>query len=221
LPVLLTLVDRRAEGRSPRAARKGATMSSFQCVLVVSGLLLALLGHAPAAGAGEPTEQLRADIDELYRSVHGPTTAPAGQDQATRAIVDRMFDWTAMAEASLRGRWRQRTPTERTEFTQLFADVFARAYMSRIHLVDATTFQYLGDTTAGEHATVRTKVLTKRGSAIAVDYVVQATNAARWRVQDIRVESISLVDNYRVQFETIIARSSYQDLVQRLRATAK
>ena len=193
---------------------------STHSALIVSGLILALLVRAPAAGAGEPTNQLRADIDDLYRSVQASPAPAAGPGLAAgRAILNRMFDWTAMAEASLRGQWRKRTPAERAEFTQLFSDLFARAYLARIHLVDATTFQYLGDTTAGDRATVRTKVLVKRRNAIDVDYVVRATNAPRWRVQDIRVESISLVDNYRVQFETIIARSSYEDLVQRLRAT--
>src|SRR5436309_141919 len=221
LPLLLTLFDRDEAGRSRRTERKGAVMSTHSA-LIVSGLILALLVRAPAAGAGEPTNQLRADIDDLYRSVQASPAPAAGPGLAAgRAILNRMFDWTAMAEASLRGQWQKRTPAERAEFTQLFSDLFARAYLARIHLVDATTFQYLGDTTAGDRATVRTKVLVKRGDAIDVDYVVRATNAPRWRVQDIRVESISLVDNYRVQFATIIARSSYEDLVQRLRATVK
>ena len=195
---------------------------SSRRAFVVCGLIVWVLVHAAAAGAGAPTNQLRADIDELYRSVQ-PSPAPVtGPGRATgRATLDRMFDWTAMAESTLRGQWQKRTQAERAEFTHLFSDLFARAYLSRIHLVDATTFQYLGDTIAGDRATVRTKVFVKRGNAIDVDYVVRETNAPRWRVQDIRVESISLVDNYRVQFATIIARSSYEDLVQRLRATAK
>ena len=77
--------------------------------------------------------------------------------------------------------WRRkaRTAAERTEFTGLFANLFARAYLSRIHLVDASGFQYVGDATAGDRSTVKTKVLTKRGSTIDVDYVVQATPARR------------------------------------------
>src|SRR5437773_10692330 len=109
-----------------------------------------------------------------------------------------MFDWTAMAEASLRGQWQKRTPAERAEFTQLFSDLFARAYLARIHLVDATTFQYLGDTTAGDRATVRTNVLVKRGDASDADYGARATNAPRWRAQDIRVDASSLVAKCRV-----------------------
>jgi phospholipid transport system substrate-binding protein len=187
----------------------------YRSALLLAVLLLAAL--APIAGAGEPTEQLKTDIDELYRSAN----TAGGGTTAARPIVDRMFDWTAMAESSLRGHWTKRTPAERAEFTKLFSDLFARAYLSRIHLVDARQFQYLGDTTNGEQSTVKTKVFTKRGSALDVDYLVQASPSNRWLVRDVKVEGISLMDNYRVQFDTIIAKSSYQDLVTRLKNAGK
>jgi len=188
-------------------------------VLVLAGLILGMLS-APA-GAGEATDQIRADIDELYRSVQGAGPGLAQEAASGRAVLDRMFDWSAMAEASLRGHWQTRTPAERAEFTKLFADLFARGYLTRINLVDASRFQYLGDTTVGDRTMVKTKVFTKKDSPIDVDYLVRSTGGSRWRVQDIQVESISLVDNYRVQFDSIITRSSYDDLVKRLRATAK
>ena len=191
----------------------------YRDVLVSSGLMLVLLGGPVAAGAGEPMEQLRANIDELYRVVNAtPPSGGAGEAVAGRAIVDRMFDWAAMAETSLRGRWQQRPPAERAEFTRLFSDLFARAYLTRINLVDARTFRYVGDETSAERGMVHTKILTKRGSTLDVDYVVRATPDRHWRVQDVRVESISLIDNYRAQFDAIISRSSYGELVSRLRA---
>jgi phospholipid transport system substrate-binding protein len=186
--------------------------------LALLGLILVTLGSVPAALAGEPTEQLRADINALYESVRksGDAGAPAN-----RAIVDRMFDWTAMAESALGPHWRARTPAEREQFTHLFADLFARAYLARVHLVDAKSFEYLGDTVDGDRATVKTKVFTKRGSALSVDYLVRNKPSRRWQIHDVRVETISLVDNYRVQFDSVITRSSYADLVARLRSAAK
>ena len=189
-----------------------------QRMLLLWVLILALVIPAAGATAGGPTEQLRTDIDELYRSV---TLVGGPSNGSARAIVDRMFDWTAMAQASLRDHWQKRTPAERTEFTGLFANLFARAYLSRINLVDARSFQYLGDATVGDRSTVKTTVLTKRGSTIDVEYVVQGTPAQRWHVQDVRVESMSLIDNYRVQFDTVIGKTSYDELVKRLRAAVK
>jgi len=190
---------------------------------VLYGLFFALvLGPAPGAWCGQPSEQLRADIDGLYRIVD--ETSGAGSEQGGtrgRAIVDRMFDWTAMAEASLQSYWQKRTPAERAEFVQLFSDLFARAYLSRIHLVDSKKFQYLGDAVTGDRGTVKTRIFTKRGSSLDVEYLVRATPERRWLVRDVRVDAISLVDNYRAQFASVISQSSYEDLVKRLRALVK
>lgn len=192
-------------------------MMTSRHLLALLVLLVVALDRPGGLGAGEATEQLRTDIDELYRTVNAAPAA-GGPPPGARAIVDRMFDWSAMAEASLRGAWPRRTPAERTEFTRLFSDLFARAYLSRMNLVDARTFRYLGDIVTGDRGTVKTKIVTKRGSTLDVDYVVHATPARRWQVQDVRVESISLVDNYRAQFDAILARTSYDELVSRLRA---
>ena len=69
----------------------------------------------------------------------------------------------------------------------------------------------------GDKATVDTQVTTKRGSSIAVAYLAARGAEPRWLVEDVRVEGISLIANYRTQFASIISRSSYEDLVKRLR----
>ena len=184
-------------------------------------LFLALaLTVTGAADAGEPTDQIRTDINDVFQILQ---RQPASPDAARTAdnILDRMFDWGAMAKASLRDHWAVRTPAEQAEFTQLFGSVFRRAYAARVHLVDASRFQYLGDTISGDQATVKTKVVTKRGSTLDVDYAVHHNGSPRWLVEDVRVEKMSLVDNYRVQFDSLIARSSYETLVKRLRAGRK
>ena len=181
----------------------------------VMGILM-VCATAQAAPTS-PTEQLRADITALYAAL----SEHAGQPSD---VLDRMFDWRRMAQRALQDHWARRTDEEREEFTRLFAGVFRRAYVSRAHVIDASKFSYLGDrrdeTRGDGRATVATSVLTKRGSSVAVDYVVR-WNGERWRVEDILVERISLVDNYRTQFDTVVARSSYVTLVEKLRAAAK
>lgn len=184
---------------------------------LVLAVLLALAPCCPqGAEAGAPTDQLRREIDQLFRALQQPGSPGSAQADA---ILDGMFDWSRMAEVALRGHWAERTPAERAEFTQLFAGLFRRAYVSRAHVVDASKFQYLGDTTSGDTGLVRTKILTNRGSTISVDYVVRLEGAQRWVVEDVRVERVSLVDNYHTQFEMIIGRSSYAGLVNRLRTS--
>jgi len=129
-----------------------------------------------------------------------------------------MFDWPEMAKGALGKHWQERSPSERDDFVRLFAAVFERAYLSKIQLVDAEHFTYLGEAIEGEHATVRTTVTAKNGSVIAVDYRTRVAEGGSWRVYDLDTEGISLVGNYRTQFNSIITRSSYSELVKRLKA---
>lgn len=183
--------------------------------LLVLAVTFALCGMAAEGGsAGQPTDQIRGDIDRVYQAVQ--RGGPAG-DREGAEVLDEMFDWTRMSETALGKYWSQRTAAERAEFARLFGRVFRNAYLSRIHVVDASRFQYLGDVVRGDQATVKTTVFTRKGSSIGVEYVTRQEAAGRWRIEDVRVERVSLVSNYRVQFDTFIKRSSYEALVSKLR----
>jgi phospholipid transport system substrate-binding protein len=185
---------------------------------VAATLLVSVSGHS-AAVSGGPTDQIRGHVDEMYRLVSNASDPASGSQTAVRKVADRMFDWPEMARGALGKHWQERTPSERDEFVRLFAAVFERAYLSKIQLADAEHFTYLGEAIDGEHATVRTTVTAKNGSVIAVDYRTRVGEGGSWRVYDLNTEGISLVGNYRTQFNSIIARSSYSELVKRLKAT--
>jgi phospholipid transport system substrate-binding protein len=186
---------------------------------VVATLLMCFSSGPSAAVSGGPTAQIRGHVDEMYRLVSNASERSAADSQASvRKVADRMFDWSEMARGALGKHWQERTPSERDEFVGLFAAVFERAYLSKIQLADAEHFTYLGDTIEGEHARVRTTVTAKNGSVIAVDYRTRVGEGGSWRVYDLDAEGISLVGNYRTQFNSIIVRSSYSELVKRLKA---
>jgi len=219
LVILPALLRMRAARTIDHRHQRRMTMN-VRHTLVIAALLVLTADVPPAAAAPRPTDQIRADIDEVYQTFQRPGS-PVSHDREVTPILDRMFDWPRMAEAALRNHWTERTPAEREEFTQLFAQLFRRAYVSRVHVVDASKFRYLGDTVNRDRATVKTQVFTKKGSAIDVDYAVRLANdEQRWRVDDVTVESMSLVDNYRIQFDTVIGRSSYQGFVAKLRQVA-
>jgi len=193
------------------------TMKTRGVSLAAAATLLVCLSGISTAVSGGPTDQIRGHVDEMYQLVSSERSASERQ-AAVRKIADRMFDWPEMARGALGKHWQERTPSEREEFVRLFAAVFERAYLSKIQLADAEHFTYLGDTIDGEHATVRTTVTAKNGSVIAVDYRTRVGEGGSWRVYDLNTEGISLVGNYRTQFNSIIARSSYAELVKRLKA---
>ena len=191
-------------------------MRCLRALALVMVLVLAP-GLGPVTQAAEPTEQIRTDITQLYKTLQQPNP-PADAQREANALLDQMFDWRQMAESALRRHWAQRTPAEQADFTRLFAELFRRAYLSRINVIDASKFQYLGDTIRGNEATVKMKIFTPRGSGMDVDYSVYL-DQQRWRVRDVRVEQMSLVDSYRTQFDAIITKSSYAELVRRLEAS--
>ena len=197
--------------------RKGAR--ARMGVLAITAVSTLLLGGPRAAMAGEPTDQIRAHITVMYGAVGASASAPSPSGMGSvRKVADQMFDWRAMAREALGDHWAKRSPEEQNEFARLFMNLFENAYLSKIRLAEADKFEYLGETAMGDEAVVRTRVVTRNGSAIPVNYPTRRDEAGRWRVYDLDVERISLVRNYRSQFDSIIRRTSFEQLLARLKA---
>ncbi|HMH52240.1 MAG TPA: ABC transporter substrate-binding protein [Candidatus Acidoferrum sp.] len=180
-------------------------------------------GVPSAALAGSPTEQLRGSVDKAVKLAGegaGRREAPRERRVALRKIADEIFDWGETAKRSLGMHWRERTPAEREEFVRLFADLLERSYMTKIELYDGERIGYAGDTIDGDQAIVRTKLVNKQGGEMAVNYRMVKGDGERWKVYDVEIEGVSLVANYRTQFNNLLRRSTYPDLVRALRAKA-
>ena len=171
------------------------------------------------ARAGAPTEQLKQHIDRVVQVLDDPALKdkPAERRARTRKIAEEIFDYSDTARRALGPHWNARTPQERQEFSQLFADVLDRGYMSKIDLYQGEKVTYTGESIDGDEATVKTKIITPKGAEVPVDYRAHQKNG-RWLVYDVLIEGVSLVANYRAQFNKIIQTESYAALVQKLRA---
>jgi phospholipid transport system substrate-binding protein len=196
--------------------RLAVTLGSFIVLCA-----LALVGAAGPAAAATPTEELQQHVDQVIKTLDDPALKGEGKAQerqvAVRKIADQIFDVQQTAQRALGPHWQARTPEEREEFVRLFADLLQQAYISKVDRYSGEKVRYVGETVDGDQATVRTRILTKQGSEVPVDYRMQLENG-HWRVFDVIIEGVSLVANYRTQFNKIIQTSSYQDLVARLKA---
>jgi len=183
-------------------------------------IVLALLLVAVPARAGEPTDQPRAQIDRVIKVLEDPELKKANRAKERRAAIRKVandiFDFGETARRSLARHWAQRTGAEREEFVQLFADLLERSYICRIEAYGGEKITYVGETIDGDQATVRTKLTTKEGTDIPVDYRM-LKRGDKWLVYDVIIEGVSLVANYRAQFNKIILTSSYQELVKKMR----
>ena len=189
---------------------------------VVFALILAFgLSSVPAAWAGPPTDQLRNGMERIFKILADPDLT--GDEKASRrkSAVTRtageIFDFGEMSKRTLGRHWDQRTPAERQDFARLFTELIQRSYFSKIdeHGSEKTVFR--SETMDGDHALVRTTLLLARGVQMPLDYSM--LNASeRWRVYDLSIDGISLIANYRTQFNRVIRSSSYADLVIRLKS---
>ncbi|HEX2438597.1 MAG TPA: ABC transporter substrate-binding protein [Methylomirabilota bacterium] len=190
-------------------------------VLATAVMMATVLTSGVAAWAGAPTEQLRGRIDRVLQVLEDPQLKSEARTperrQAVRTIVEEIFDFRELSQRSLGPHWKARTPAERDEFVQLFADLLERSYITKIELYSGgERIQYTAEALDGDDlATVRTKIITKQGTEVPVDYRMHRVDA-RWLVYDVAIEGVSLVANYRAQFNKIIQRSSFKGLLAQL-----
>ncbi|HEU4439896.1 MAG TPA: ABC transporter substrate-binding protein [Methylomirabilota bacterium] len=175
---------------------------------------------AGSAAAGVPTDQLRGAVDRVLKTLDDPSLK--GQNKladrrvAIRKIANEIFDFAEIAKRSLAQHWQPLSEAQRNEFVGLFADLLERSYISKIETYGGEKIQYTGERMDGDYATVSTRIVTKNGTEVPVDYRM-VKRADHWLVYDVSIEGVSLVSSYRTQFNKIIQTSSYNELVAKLR----
>lgn len=181
-------------------------------------LALILLAMAPMA-TPSPTEVVQSGIERVAQVVQdydaGHPDAAEKRRSEIRRVAGRLFDFQEMARRTLARHWTERTPAEREEFVSLFRDLLERSYIAKLENYSGEQIVYLGETVDGEYATVRSKIV-GRGNEMALAYRLHLVNS-RWAVYDVLVEGVSFVGNYRSQFNRIISKGSYEDLVRKLK----
>ena len=184
-------------------------------------MLVSLLSPVSVAWGGAPTEQLREGVDRVSKILREPQLAgDANVVQRRNAIfaaAGNIFDFGEMAKRSLGKHWAARTSAERTEFVALFTDLIQRSYISKVDQQGSGKMVFRGETIDGEHAAVRTTIPLANGSEMPLEYRMHSADA-RWQVYDLSMDGISLVANYRAQFNKVIRVASYEALVAKLKS---
>ena len=189
--------------------------------LVLAVAVTALVVTTSPARAGVPLEQLRTQVDRVLKVLEDPELKKDGRAKdrraAVRKIANDIFDFNETAKRSLGRHWQARTPAEQAEFVQVFSDLLERSYLSKIEVYGGEKIQYLSDNIeGGDQAKVQTKIVTKAGSEIPIEYRMHK-RSEKWLVYDVIIEGVSLVSNYRTQFNKIIQTSSFQELVKKMK----
>jgi len=184
--------------------------------VLVSGLLLA--GHITRATASEPLDKVHQTVDNVLTIVNNKALQPQERHKQIRQAVLQRFGFEEMAQRSMGQHWRTLTPQQRQEFVELFTDLLERSYVSRIEGYKAGPqgMSYPKEDITGDHAIVHTEIKSERDLPIMVDYHLLHKDGD-WKAYDIVIEGVSLVNNYRTQFNTIMLKDSYAGLVKQMR----
>jgi phospholipid transport system substrate-binding protein len=193
-------------------------------VRIIQGLVAVLVAVASVATdpawAGPPSGQLQAQIDRVIKLLEDPDLKRDGRQAerrtAIRHLATEIFDFSETTRRTLGQHWQGRTTREREEIVRLYADLLERSYMGKIEMYSGERIQFVGDTVDGDQAIVRTRLVTKAGTEIPVDYRMHRVSGGRWLAYDVAIEGVSMVANYRVQFNKIIQTSDYNSLVNKL-----
>jgi phospholipid transport system substrate-binding protein len=186
--------------------------------LATAGLLILSTVQGGWAAA---QEQLKGAIERVVSTLDSPAMKGEGKAAerraAVRQIANEIFDFGEIARRSLGRYWQPLSEAQRAEFVGLFSDLLERSYISKIELYGGEKIIYNGERVDGDLAIVSTKIITKNGTEVPIDYRL-FRRGDNWKVYDVNIEGISLVSNYRTQFNKIIQTSGFNTLVDRMKA---
>ncbi len=174
--------------------------------------------------AADPMEEIKQTTDKILSIVTNPALkTPSKTEEREKLLhqaVYERFDWGEVARRSLATHWAKRTAEERKEFVHLFSELLERTYMKKVEGFSGEKVLFEGETKEGNYAIVKVKIVTKKDKDIPVEYRLKK-EGNNWFIYDVSIEGVSLVNNYRTQFNSILLQSSYEDLVKRLREKAE
>jgi phospholipid transport system substrate-binding protein len=187
-------------------------------VYVLGLVLLIVLSASEVQAVTRPgLADVHARIDRIVTLLQAPGRTHEERRRAVLTEAEPAFDWREMARAALGPTWRERTPAERAEFTRLFQALVEDTYLTRVLRHHGEKVAYGRETVHWDVALLSTRIVRTKGAPVSVDYEL-LHRGDRWLVTDILVERIGLVNNYRAQLAAILSRSSYRQLIARMRA---
>jgi phospholipid transport system substrate-binding protein len=199
---------------------KGGIMKIMQILMINVLLFFVLSLPAGSAYAGVPTNEMKQTVDKVLDILKNKELKKPSNEKKRKAeirkVVSERFDFEEMAKRSLGIYWRQRTPAERKEFVQLYNDLLERTYIRRIEAYTDEKIAYTGEKISDGYAAVDTKVITTKNTEIPIQYRMLNENG-QWMVYDVSIEGVSLINNYRNQFSSVIHQKSYEELVKKLK----
>lgn len=184
-------------------------------------LLILLLTFFPIslAWALAPGETVVQTIDQGIKILADPSLQGfdkfAERRQKIWEIVTPVFDFEETSKRTLGHHWKKRSDQERKEFVSVFTQVLRDIYLGKTDSYAGGNFIYIREIIKGNRGKVRTNFMTADQKKVVVDFSMHNVTGI-WKVYDITIEGVSMVGNYRSQFNNILTKSSFENLMEKL-----
>ena len=185
------------------------------------GMLVLVLISAPVHAA-TPLETVRTEVNKVLDALRNKGLKEEAKKETLRLVYKEMFDQVELAKWSLGGNnWNKFTEAQRQEFVPLFQQVLEKAYADKILAYTDEKITFDREVTITKNRVeVQTRVVTK-SKEIPINYRVVQESDGTWKVYDVVVENVSLVMNYRSQFNDILSKNKPEQLLETLRKKVK
>ena len=189
--------------------------------ILVGAMLLAWLMVPLLAFAGVPLDTVKANVNSVLEILRDPKLkGEAGKkvkEQKIQAAAEKLFDFVELSKRTLGLNWNNFTPEQRKEFVHLFETILKDAYIEKITSYDNEPVNFTKEAPLSETTVeVSSVVVLKGGQQVPINYrVIKKEND--WRVYDVVIEGVSLINNYRTQFREILGNNPPEKLLETLR----
>jgi phospholipid transport system substrate-binding protein len=179
-------------------------------------IVLALFMTTSAGAAPSPLDTVQSGTNrvlEILKKSHGNVQGSRGE---IREIVNEYFNFDEMSKRSLGPLWKDQAASKQQEFVSVFSEFLFNWYIERVEKYTDEKLIYKEPQLKGEYAAVDVQIVRSKGSEIPIQYRLLRNNN-NWKVYDVTIEGVSVVSNYRSQFQSILSRESFDELLERLR----
>lgn len=183
---------------------------------ITSVVLASVSLCAGAAWAEEPEAILRRGVDEVMAVVYDTAPAEAPLSVRVRPVLEKYFDFAGITRRAIGPGWRQLSPAQQKQATELFGEVVLRTYADRFQPKEKPTISYGNVTELSPKRKELAQTVGYLGQNYSVAYRMEQKPLGTWLVYDVIIEGVSMVSNYRAQFESILHKGGPEALLKAL-----
>jgi phospholipid transport system substrate-binding protein len=170
-----------------------------------------------AIAAENPEAVIKTGTDKVLQLLKQYPQNALVRREKIRAAVNEYFDFEEIAKRALGPPWKAQPPEKQQEFTRYFSQLLFNTYIARVEKYTNEKITYSRKQMGGDYALIEALVVGGPSGTIPIDYYLRIENGD-WKVYDVVIEGVGLVTNYRDQFNSILSRSSFDDLLRQLKA---